>query len=194
MSALPYEEKTRRYRECTQNLDVASRNYAVRKALCQIEIHTRCGLTESRQKTDRSNQTIQESSLYVDDAQRDSAYKTQRVTFEYSCVMSVSCITHSHHSLNRHSNTNTQQVRFDEVNKQNMMKRHSVAVELVQLEDRLVQLTSMKEILNHAQTNSMESLRDRRSSGYYLCNTGRSGLSIMERIDSGSETERNQRV
>ena len=80
-ATLPYEEKTRRYRECTQNLDVAEQKLrAVRKALCQIEIHTqRCRLDfESRQKTltDRIKR-IQESSLYVDDAQRDSAYKTQ---------------------------------------------------------------------------------------------------------------------
>ena len=65
----------------TQNLDVAEQKLrAVRKALCQIEIHTqRCRLDfESRQKTltDRIKR-IQESSLYVDDAQRDSAYKTQ---------------------------------------------------------------------------------------------------------------------
>ena len=72
------------------------------------------------------------------------------------------------------------------------MKRHSVAVELVQLEDRLVQLTSMKEILNHAQTNSMESLRlaivDRAD---IICATlAGSGLSIMERIRLGDLKQR----
>ena len=73
-----------------------------------------------------------------------------------------------------------------------MMKRHSIAVELVQLEDRLVQLTSMKEILNHAQTNSMEALRlaivDRAD---IICATlAGSGLSIMERIRLGDTRQR----
>ena len=80
-AALPNEEKSRRYRECTQNLDATERKLrAVRKALCEIEIHTqRCRLDfDSRQKTltDRIKR-IQQSSLYVDDTQRDQAYKTQ---------------------------------------------------------------------------------------------------------------------
>ena len=102
-ATLPYEEKTRRYRECTQNLDVAEQKLrAVRKALCQIEIHTqRCRLDfESRQKTltDRIKR-IQESSLYVDDVQRDSAYKTQSELLASTRRCSLSVSVGLHHSL-----------------------------------------------------------------------------------------------